>query len=172
MSLCLFLPYLHFDSYKRLVRRRNLIFQRLSHGRAHPIPEDVAKSDSMELQVIWEFLGHDPPINCRRTLDQFGYPALRDTRSRDDDQMLYKLTKERGCRHGQHLHKDPHANSLNSRSASYGSHGSGRDWLAGLEHMQDEENDDSDDGLRNGNVLIVDQMWLWVVHSGKACPPL
>jgi hypothetical protein len=85
ISICLFLPYLHFDSYKRVIRRRNVILQRLRRGRARPIPEEIAKSDSTELQVIWEFLGHDPPMNCRRTLDQYGYPSLRDTRGRDDD---------------------------------------------------------------------------------------
>lgn len=174
VSLCLFLPYLHFDSYKRLIRRRDLITQRLSHGRAHPVPEEVANSDSMELQVIWEFLGHDPPVNCRRTLDQFGYPALRDTRGRDDDQMLYKLTKERGCRYGQH-HRDMYTNSLHSGYGSFGSHNSWRDDLADLDAIQEQEDGglDMDDGVRNGNVLMVDQMWLWVIHSGtlnrKAC---
>lgn len=162
ISLCLFLPYLHFDSYKRLMRRRNLILERLSRGRARPVPESVAKSDSMETQVIWEFLGHDPPVNCRRTLDQFGYPSLRDTRGRDDDQMLYKLTKERDCRYGEHR-RDLYAHSLNSRSASYGSHGSWKERLIGLEKEQEAETED--DGVRNGNVLMVDQMWLWVVHS-------
>lgn len=166
ISLCLFLPYLHFDSYKRLLRRRNLIFQRITRGRARPVPHDVAKCGSMELQVIWEFLGHDPPVNCRRTLDQFGYPSLRDTRSRDDDQMLYKLTKERGCRYGEH-HNDMYAHSLNSRSGSYGSHNSWKDGLSGLENVNDGEEPDDDDGLRNGNVLMVDQMWLWVIHSRK-----
>lgn len=136
--------------------------ERLLRGRARPIPESVAKSDSMETQVIWQFLGHDPPINCRRTLDQFGYPSLRDTRGRDDDQMLYKLTKERDCRYGEHR-RDLYAHSLNSRSASYGSHGSWKERLIGLEKEQDSETED--DGIRNGNVLMVDQMWLWVVHS-------
>lgn len=168
ISLCLFLPYLHFDSYKRLLHRRAVIFDRLSRGRARPVPQEIAKSNSMELQVIWEFLGHDPPINCRRTLDQFGYPSLRDTRSRDDDQMLYKLTKERSCRYGEH-HRDLYAHSLNSRSGSYGSHGSWKDKLAGLENIKDgdEEEEEEDDGVRNGNILMVDQMWLWVIHSRK-----
>lgn len=165
ISLCLFLPYLHFDSYKRLIRRRDLIFERLERGRARPVPQDVAKSDSMELKVIWEFLGHDPPINCRRTLDQFGYPSLRDTRGRDDDQMLYKLTKERGCRYGE-SHRDMYAHSLNSRSGSYGSHGSWKDKISGLDSIQDAEETDTN-GLLNGNVLMVDQLWLWVIHSRK-----
>ncbi|KAF4120659.1 putative serine esterase (DUF676) [Geosmithia morbida] len=161
VPLCLFLPYLHFDSYKRLIRRRELIFQRLSSGRAHPVPEDVAKTDSIELQVIWEYLGYDPPVNCRRSLDQFGYPALGDTRGRDDDQMLYKLTKERDCRYGQY-HGDVYTYSLNSRVGTNGSHGSWGDELAELERIQ-EQNDGPRDGVRNGNVLMVDQLWLWAV---------
>ena len=65
------------------------------HGRTRPVPRDIAELESLESRVIWEYIGHDPPLNARRTLDQYGYPSLRDTYARDDDQMLYKLTKER-----------------------------------------------------------------------------
>ncbi|KAG9498503.1 hypothetical protein J7337_009310 [Fusarium musae] len=156
---CLFLPYLHFDSYKRLIRRRELILQRLGHGRARPVPESVAKSDSLESQVIWEFLGHDPPLNCRRTLDQYGYPSLRDTRSRDDDQMLYKLTKERTFAPG--LGPGLHGQMSNSSSGSSGS-GSRRSKTS----SQDGEDEDGcEDSILNGNVLMVDQLWLWAIDS-------
>ncbi|KAF4970848.1 hypothetical protein FSARC_2214 [Fusarium sarcochroum] len=156
---CLFLPYLHFDSYKRLIRRRELILQRLGHGRARPVPESVAKSDSLESQVIWEFLGHDPPLNCRRTLDQYGYPSLRDTRSRDDDQMLYKLTKERSLLPG--LGPGLHGQMSNSSSGSSGS-GSRRSKTS----SQDEDDEDNpEDAILNGNVLMVDQLWLWAIDS-------
>ncbi|KAG5800273.1 hypothetical protein H9Q69_000710 [Fusarium xylarioides] len=156
---CLFLPYLHFDSYKRLIRRRELILQRLGHGRARPVPETVAKSDSLESQVIWEFLGHDPPLNCRRTLDQYGYPSLRDTRSRDDDQMLYKLTKERTFAPG--LSPGLHGQMSNSSSGSSGS-GSRRSKTS----SQDGEDDEGcEDFILNGNVLMVDQLWLWAIDS-------
>ena len=33
------------------------------------------------------------PMHCRRTLDQYGYPSLRNTHERDGDQVLYKYTK-------------------------------------------------------------------------------
>ncbi|KAF5670816.1 hypothetical protein FDENT_11137 [Fusarium denticulatum] len=156
---CLFLPYLHFDSYKRLIRRRELILQRLGHGRARPVPETVAKSDSLESQVIWEFLGHDPPLNCRRTLDQYGYPSLRDTRSRDDDQMLYKLTKERTFAPG--LGPGLHGQMSNSSSGSSGS-GSRRSKTS----SQDGEDEEGcEDSILNGNVLMVDQLWLWAIDS-------
>ncbi|KAK8110679.1 ankyrin repeat protein [Apiospora kogelbergensis] len=93
--LYLYLPYLHFDTYKNVIKRRKTIRRRLGLGRARPVPEDIALEESLEMRVTWEFIGHDPPLNTRRTLDQYGYPSLRDTYARDDDQMLYKLTKER-----------------------------------------------------------------------------
>ena len=157
---CLFLPYLHFDSYKRLLRRRELILERLQHGRVRPIPEFVAKSDSLELQVIWEHLGRDPPINCRRTLDQFGYPSLRDTRSRDDDQMLYKLTKERTCVPNAQVGMYGQGSSTSAGTGGTGSRRS-RPESDKSENSDDEEPDE----VLNGNVLMVDQLWLWAIDS-------
>lgn len=164
---CLFLPYLHFDSYKRLIRRRDTIIQRLSQGRAHPVPEAVAKSDSVELQVVWEYLGHDPPINCRRTLDQYEYPSLRDTRSRDDDQMLYKLTKERTPGpdpKGLVLSKQGSSNVAFSESGG-SERSSGSSWRERI--LGRDGSDGEEDRVLNGNVLMVDQLWLWVIQSRK-----
>ncbi|KAK2616940.1 hypothetical protein QQS21_000029 [Conoideocrella luteorostrata] len=166
MFTCLFLPYLHFDSYKRLIRRRDLIIERLCQGRAHPVPENVAKSDSLELQVIWEYLGHDPPINCRRTLDQYEFPSLRDTRSRDDDQMLYKLTKERTPppdQKGAFLYKQGSSNIAISESGSSQRSSGGSSWR---ERILGRNGDDGEEEkVLNGNVLMVDQLWLWVIQS-------
>lgn len=161
---CLFLPYLHFDTYKKLVKRREAIIRRIQRGRARPVPEEVAKSDSLETQVIWKFLGHDPPLNCRRTLDQFGYPSLRDTRSRDDDQMLYKLTKERGPvgGGGERTAWDRQA-SVGSEAT--GSSGGGKSKLSGGEEGEEGEEKRQEDEVLNGNVLMVDQLWLWAIDS-------
>lgn len=181
MYVCLFLPYLHFDSYKRLIRRRELIAKRLAHGRARPVPESVAKSDSLELQVVWEFLGHDPPINCRRTLDQYGYPSIRDTRSRDDDQMLYKLTKERyydvaeyrglysqtsgsGSASGESSNKSGNGSGTGSGNAGGSRTGS---WRERLSKQNGGENGDeeAEKDVLNGNVLMVDQLWIWTIST-------
>lgn len=164
MYTTIFLPYLHFDSYKRLLRRRELIVQRLCQGRAHPVPSSVIKSESLELQVIWEFLGHDPPLNCRRTLDQYGYPSLRDTRSRDDDQMLYKLTKERVKPLGQQRDLYSQWSSSEVGSDRSGST-SWRKQVLRQDSGVSEETASPEDEVLNGNVLMVDQLWLWVIGS-------
>lgn len=91
--LYLYLPYLNFDKYLSMIRRRYIIQRRKIRGRAKPIPNDVPDLP-LDLQVLWECVGYDPPLHLRRSLDQYRFPDLRDTYARDDDQMLYKLTKE------------------------------------------------------------------------------
>lgn len=128
----LYLPYLHFDSYRAVIKRRRLIKQRLEQGRSNPVPAWVPNDESLELKLLWVFLGHDPPINCRRTLDQYQYPSIHDTRARDDDQVLYKLTKERL----------PYSTSM----SNFG--------------VRNEEDD-----VLNGNLLMVDQLWMWIMET-------
>ena len=161
--MCLYLPYLHFDTYKVLVRRRALVKKKTEAMDDQDRPSAVAKLDSLEFKVLWQYLGHDPPINARRTLDQFGYPSLLETRARDDDQMLYKMTKERFG----------------------GSHGSnGRDKMVEdmeMDEDMEEENYDDDDEVRNlprvmmmmavkiilrRMMIFLMEMCLWLINSG------
>lgn len=174
-----YFPFLHFDSYKMLVKRRDIIKKRVAQGRTRPVPSEVAKEASLESRVIWEYLGHDPPFNCRRTLDQYRYPSLHDTRARDDDQMLYKMTKERV-----YLNGKPVVASLGpvlrgeERTPTHYDRGD----AAGLgdddedqEHLDSESESNEDeldakpeDDVLDGNVLMVDQLWLWAADSSKS----
>ena len=115
----------------------------------------------LEHRVTWAYLGHDPPYNCRRTLDQFGYPNLHDTRARDDDQMLYKMTKQRekpgrqvlDAHRFQKGHDKPIVDDEKRTAA---------------EDAEDSSQDDesSDEDVLDGTVLMVDQLWLWAVTQG------
>ncbi|KAL2127860.1 hypothetical protein VTI74DRAFT_10081 [Chaetomium olivicolor] len=157
--LYLYLPYLHFDTYHSMVRRRKLITRRRCHGRAKPVPNWVAQQESLELKMIWEYIGYDPPLNCRRTLDQFGHHSLRDTNSRDDDQMLYKLTKKEA--------PAPWIQSMNNSSTR----SLGRGSMFTAKGSVADSFDDAHEGLgvepgpalKNGYVLMVDQLWLWSI---------
>lgn len=164
-----YLPYLHFDTYKHIVKRRSIITRRLALGRARPVPQDVAKLESLELRVIWQYLGYDPPLNCRRTLDQFGYPSLKDTYARDDDQMLYKLTKE------DKTFELPGSQSMvNSPVVDLSDQYSiGTKLLHELVKKENEimatsdADNEMESDLRDGNLLMVDQLWLWTIDSSK-----
>lgn len=165
----LYLPYLHFDTYKHIIKRRGIITRRLAHGRARPVPKDVADLDSLELRVIWQHLGDNPPLNFRRTLDQYGYPSLKDTYARDDDQMLYKLTKE------EKTFELPVNSSMVDASVVDLSdqYSIGTKLLHELVNKEnkitatsDTENEMASD-LRDGNLLMVDQLWLWAIDSSK-----
>ncbi|KAL2266115.1 hypothetical protein VTJ83DRAFT_5467 [Remersonia thermophila] len=163
MPSCLFLymPYLHFDTYHRMIRRRKLISRRRRHGRAKPVPKWVAEQESLELKVIWEYIGFDPPLNCRRTLDQFGHHSLRDTNSRDDDQMLYKLTKKDIP--PKHLNGPPSTSPFSfsmdaARSPSVHEHAH-----SDVDDSDIESTFEPETGLKDGNVLMVDQLWMWSI---------
>ncbi|KAI1340770.1 hypothetical protein F5Y15DRAFT_32202 [Xylariaceae sp. FL0016] len=162
----LYLPYLHYDTYVNTIRRRQVIRQRMDHGRARPVPKDIAELESLESRVIWEFIGHDPPLNARRTLDQYGYPSLRDTYARDDDQMLYKLTKERIVmprkRDMYHMGDEPSsAVSPATRLVS-----AAEAFMKSDDTSHAEQTDlDLGDDIIDGNVIMVDQLWLWAVDQ-------
>ncbi|ROV94143.1 hypothetical protein VPNG_09365 [Cytospora leucostoma] len=166
--LYLYLPYLHFDTYRQIIKRRNIMTRRLAHGRARPVPEDIARLDSLELRMIWEYLGYDPPLNCRRTLDQYGYPSLRNTYARDDDQMLYKLTKEDTPQRFSSAHTIREEEAFRSLAERY-SQGT-RLLHEVVEREKEASTSDSGDEteaseLRDGNLLMVDQLWLWAVDA-------
>ncbi|KAJ5307553.1 hypothetical protein N7476_008209 [Penicillium atrosanguineum] len=137
-QLALYTPYLHWDTYRNLIQRRKVVEDRLKQGRSHPVPSRIAKS-SQEAQLIWQYLGCEPPIHFRRTLDQYGYPNLRSTVARDDDQMLWKRTRR--------------AVRLDDQLRSY------------MEATDEDSEDPEPTVFMDGNVLMVDQLWLWIVDQ-------
>lgn len=158
------MPYLHFDTYTNMIRRRYLVKRRLDHGRAGPVPKEISDLESLELKVIWEYIGADPPLNCRRTLDQFGYPSLQETYARDDDQMLYKLTKKQSSESTKKpapKRAETFASKLSSMVSKDDETSSESDFSSGGEH---------EDKVKEGNVLMVDQLWLWAIDTSEHIP--
>ncbi|KAL8824737.1 MAG: hypothetical protein Q9191_004855 [Dirinaria sp. TL-2023a] len=144
VQLVVYMPYLHWDSYKRLQDRASVIQNRRNETRARPVNQEIADGKSMESKLIWQYLESNLPLHCRRTLDQFGYPSLRNTAVRDADQVLYKRTKadkdpqplrETLMKHSKHVNK-----LLPAHPASDGA----------------------------AKVLMVDQLWLWVLDNETA----
>lgn len=111
-----------------------MVEERLKQGRFRPVPHSISTA-SLESKLIWKLLGNEPPIHIRRTLDQFGYPNLRSTVARDDDQMLWKRTK-----------KKVNLSEFNSAL-----------------HVEDDS--DKHGPFMDGKVLMVDQLWLWIIDE-------
>ena len=170
-----YLPYLHFDTYRSMVRRRKLIRERYRRGRAKPVPQELAEHGSLELKMIWEYIGYDPPVNCRRTLDQFGHSSLRDTEARDDDQMLYKLTRKdpepidlENTKSASNPSTDTLRNKKSVESGLHSQYMGSRSKLMSRMEFDIEPEDDLKDGL----VLMVDQLWLWSIDTTGTPEPL
>ena len=146
VQLVIYMPYIHWDSFKRLQDRAAVIKKRREQTRARPVDREIAKGSSMESKLIWQYLMSELPLHCRRTLDQFGYPSLRNTSVRDGDQILYKRTKADKNTQPSRETAAKHLKRVNR--------GSGRQSVsAGL----------ASDGA--AKVLMVDQLWLWVLDG-------
>ena len=148
VQLVIYLPYLHWDSFKHMQERAALIKRRHEDTRARPVDREIANGRSMESKLIWQYLTSNLPFHCRRTLDQFGYPSLRNTSVRDADQVLYKRTKmskDSQAPRDHPMKPFKHIGRGTNRQAS----------VAGGAH---------EDVV--AKVLMVDQLWLWVLDGG------
>ena len=141
----------------------------MRQGRVQPIRQDIKDSESLENRMIWKYIGAHPPYHCRRTLDQYGYPNLRSTEARDDDQMLWKRTKPRSTarmhRRGsakypdQNLKYSPQPPRSQEKRHQYRSQDVDSD--EALQRLMEESNANA----QEGNVLMVDQLWLWALDE-------
>ena len=114
---------------------------------------EIADGKSMENKLIWQYLTSNLPLHCRRTLDQFGYPSLRNTAVRDADQVLYKRTKN-----SKDSAPPPRENAM--KHLKHIGRGVGRQASATGAHEE-----------VIAKVLMVDQLWLWVLDGGEIPPP-
>ncbi|RYP63780.1 hypothetical protein DL771_009113 [Monosporascus sp. 5C6A] len=129
-----------------------------------------SKLESLESRVIWEYIGHDLPLNARRTLDQYGYPSLRDTYARDDDQMLYKLTKERVALPSKNKQDMYDISDGREQSAAFSTpspfpRSAETPIMSEAASYKYESEEDLESDILDGNVLMVDQLWLWAVDT-------
>lgn len=127
--------------------RAKTIDKRRKQAHSCPIDHGIATGASMESKLIWQYLQSERPVHCRRTLDQYGYPSLHNTAVRDGDQILYKRTKPEV--------KTPQLNDSTRRQERYSNR------LA----SSGEPQPPPDDVI--AKVLMVDQLWLWILNNGK-----
>ena len=150
LQFALFFPYLHWDTFRSLKKRNQIIKRRTAQDHVRPVASDVLRGASLEHKVIWQFLGSTMPVHCRRTLDGYGYPSLANTDARDMDQVMFKRTSgmqavnmPRTKKSGQYFG----SRLLSMRSS--------RNRPAPLQKV------DKDAAY----VLMVDELWLWILQD-------
>lgn len=102
------------------------------------------------------------PLHCRRTLDQYCYYMLENTEARDRDQVVYKWARKQ-----QERQKD-RGKALDTQDDGF------VDEWAESQSAPNDMNDDPDDTRpantifrpKNRPVIMVDQLWLWVLPDG------
>ena len=153
------LPYLNWDTYRNLKRRSSLIAGRLAEARFAIDRLPQPRLSTTEEKIIWHYLVEPSnlPLHHRRTLDQYGYPNLRSTKTRDDDQVLYKRTKANNRRQAW-------AEKVSARLKASRRHlrpDRGRVEKSAAEATATLRSED------NSKVIMVDQLWLWITDAGQ-----
>lgn len=136
------------------MERNDIIRKRLKQSEPHPIDLKVARGGSTEHRLIWQFIKDDTylPLHHRRSLDQYRYPSLRNLDARDNDQVLWKRTRIDQAISSAHTRMSRLSHAIKNEASR-----SRRSSLATREPINPNE---------RSRVLMVDQLWLWVVDSG------
>ena len=150
-QLALYLPYLHWDSFDQLRKRADVIAKRGILPHARPVDREIAKGKSVECKLIWQYLHSKWPLHTRRTLDQYGYPSLRNTTVRDGDQVIYKQTRNPILSEGV-TGKEPSMHNI--KAILHAARAPGPRYSK-VKTMSDGA----------AKVLIVDQLWIFVVDD-------
>lgn len=96
---------------------------------------------SIEEKLLYEYLHKNPPLHPRRTLDQSHYGALKNTETRDRDQVVYRATSPA-------IHvcdEDPAVTQI----------------VTGCKQCHD-------DIRMVPRLIMVDQLWLWILDESKS----
>jgi hypothetical protein len=102
--------------------------------------------------LLREYLHSTPPLHPRRTLDQSYYWTLKTTKKRDRDQVVYRGTAPQ--KEFMHHHSCDKA----KKEACDHRH---CDWTPGCNQCQH-------DIRRVGRVVMVDQLWLWILDASMS----
>lgn len=100
-----------------------------------------AMDDYTDEKLIQKYLTAQSPLHPRRTLDQSCYWTLKDTRSLDKDQVVYRSTA-------------PAPSSV--RCGCLKEHWHGRPCAQCLENIK-----------KVPGIVMVDQLWMWILDESK-----
>jgi hypothetical protein len=152
----MYFPYLHWDTFDSLIKRNEIVKRRHQQPRPYPLDDTIMKGHSKEHRLIWRYLTHSAnlPLHHRRSLDQYGYPTLRDVSARDLDQVLYKRTRADADAEFKQKKSGIHSKLIEAKKRA-------RNKAWGIRENP------VDDGTRgmNAKVLMVDCLWLWIIDE-------
>lgn len=87
------MPYLHWDTYSAFEKRSSFI-SRCHEKPQTQIPDQLLQSTRHLYQAIKDDISGPNSLHPRRSLDQYFYPNLNDTSSRDKDQVVWRSTEK------------------------------------------------------------------------------
>lgn len=138
---------------------------------AAKLAEDM--NSHLDVRLLQEYLHHDPPLHPRRTLDQSYYGVLKNTQTRDQDQVVYRGTTPMPHWNTGETRKCPH-NSICKRCIADQDHikeyGTKPEPHWGIKESKTCPKisickDCQTDVRKVSRVIMVDQLWMWILDE-------
>jgi hypothetical protein len=152
----LYFPYLHWDTFDSLLKRNDIVKRRFQQPGPYPLDKSIMEGRSKEHRLLWRYLTHSAnlPLHYRRSLDQYGYPTLRDISARDVDQVLYKRTRMDADAEFERKKAGIRAKLKEAKRRAQS-------------RVRTARNKSVDDSLRDSGakVLMVDALWMWIMDE-------
>lgn len=152
--------------------------------RARPLDPAEAKDSTQVITVnekpqddddelLRKYLFKRWPIHLRRTLDQYYYSYLADTRTRDGDQVVMRVRNEELYKNELAINSRYYRYQKESVTGKKQKESTRNNWkAAGNKNNTDKEvvpettKDKEIPKYKNSPIVMVDQLWLWVLDHG------
>jgi hypothetical protein len=177
------MPYLHWETSGEGFNRRNDIIKELtsksrdrsSMERSPTMIED--QTSSIELKILRAFLipKNDCCLHIRRTLDHYSSNVFTEGGSRRiEDQVVYKFAKKQ---HNMRIEEAADRRQRRSHECQHRNVSRSRQLPEAERNVEREDSLEIQEEMRSGpgpswdppKILMVDQLWLWIIDGGRSC---
>jgi len=152
----IYFPYLHWDTFQSMIKRNEIVKSRMRQPGPYPFDKSIMQGRSIEHRLIWSYLTHSAnmPLHHRRSLDQYGYPTLRDVSARDMDQVLYKRTRNDADALFEQTKEEIRSKIKEAKRR-------------GKSRIRPTRKKSIDDSTKDApaKVLMVDTLWMWIMDQ-------
>jgi len=169
---------------ERVQRMRPSLRPRYAKALSSAASSTTAERQQYDMSLVEAYLNFKDvkPLHCRRTLDQYWYHMLDNTEVRDSDQVVYKWARNQYQRRlTEKTQQELLDDYLEHAAAEFeggdtddsANEGDGNEETQGQTNLDDMGGDDSEQQedqilykAKHRPIIMVDQLWLWVLPDG------
>jgi len=171
------MPYLHWATSGESLDHRNAVVKELTEKFQNPfyrrptLEEIEVEETTIKMKILRAFLNptNDRSLHLRRTLDQYYYSNLADANERTVNQVVYKFAKKQHNKRldAAEIAKEQEKEKARREREKWEEDYAGWPWPSRRRSLMEmEETVERDVSWDPPKVMMVNQLWMWVIDGG------